>query len=69
MSREPLAAVSLLTGFVESMYRDAPDPCAAGLYWFVDGDAFAIGTEPDAAGRPQLVIPPDLEAVTNRLPK
>jgi hypothetical protein len=50
------------------MYRDAPDPCSARLYWFVDGDAFPIGVEPDSAAGSQLVITPELEAVVNRLP-
>jgi hypothetical protein len=63
-----LSAVSLLSGFVDSMFRDAPDPCSAGLYWFVDDDAFPISVEPDSAGQPELVITSELEAVLNRLP-
>jgi hypothetical protein len=66
-SRDSLTAVSLLSGFVESMYQDAPDACAPGLYWFVDDDAFPISAEPDANGQPQLVIAPQLQKAMKRL--
>lgn len=66
-SWQSLATVGLLSGFVESMYQDAPDPCAAGLYWYADGDAFPIGVE-DADGEQRLVLPPELQALADRLP-
>lgn len=67
-SRESLASIPVLAGFVESMYRDAPDPCAPGLYWFTDGDAFRVGAEQDADGQQQLVMAPELQPVVDRLP-
>lgn len=67
-SRESLAPVPVLIGLVEAMYRDAVDPCGAPLYWFVDGDAFPVGIEPDAAGQPRLVLVPELQPVVDRLP-
>jgi len=66
-SRQTLTAVGVLSGFAEFAYQDAADGCSPGLYWFVDGDAFPIRSEPDADGGPQLVIAPELEDVVNRL--
>lgn len=67
-SRESLSAVSILGGFVESMYRDAPDPCSAGLFWFVEGDAYRVGSDTGPDGTPLLVLAPELEAVAQGLP-
>lgn len=67
-SRESLAAIPVLAGFAESMYRDAPDPCAVGLYWFADGDAFPVGAQQGADGQQQLVMAPELQSIVDRLP-
>jgi len=67
-SRRTLAAVGVLAGFAEFASQDAPDPCSPGLFWFVDGDAFPIGSEPEPDDGRQLVIAPELEPVIKRLP-
>jgi len=67
-SRQTLSAVDVLAGFAEFASKDAPDSCSPGLYWFVNGDAFPIGSEPDGNGQRQLVIAPGLEPVINSLP-
>lgn len=67
-SWQSLAAVGMLTGFVESMYADADDPCAAGLYWYADGDAYPVGLE-DAGGQQRLVLAPELQQLADRLPQ
>lgn len=68
-TRQDLSTVGILEGFARSMFDDAPDACSPLLYWFVDGDAHPIGTEPVAEGGPQLVLSPPLANAANRLPR
>lgn len=67
-SRRSLSTVGMLEGYVASTYDAGPDPCARNLYWFVDGDAHSLGTEPGTDGRPELSLSPALASVVDRLP-
>lgn len=67
-TRATLGNVGILAGFAASMHDDAADPCTPGLYWFVDGDAHPIGTEPGDDGSQRLVLAAPLQGAIERLP-
>lgn len=67
LSRRDLSTVGILEGFIASMFDTAADGCTRQLFWFVDGDAHPLGTEPGEDGNPILVLSPDLAPVADRL--
>ncbi len=67
LGRRDLSTVAILEGFVGSMFDGAADACSRQLFWFVDGDAFPLGTESGPDGNPTLILSPALAPVADRL--
>lgn len=66
-SRASLDNVALLADMIADMYAGADDPCAEGLYWFVNGDLHPVQVQRDGDVA-RVVLPEALRSIAASLP-
>jgi hypothetical protein len=52
-----------------SKYLGAPDPCTPHVFWWLQGDLYAVGVTPGRRGRQRVELDPELAPLIEDLPR